>query len=112
MKKIILNLKVFFVNIARIIYSFLFINVGMLFTKLFKVEAITLNEMEVRATCYFEGPPEPTCTEKVSEFVGIDFNNIFLLLVPVALVIFLFVYLYIKRKDKEKETNKDANKEN
>lgn len=112
MKKIILNMKIFLTNIARVIYSFLFINVGMIFTKLFKVEALSLSDMETEVTCYFAGPPEPTLTEKISEFIGIDFSNIFFLLVPIALVIFIFVYLYMKRKDKEKEKNKDVNKEN
>lgn len=107
MKKVILKIKIFLTNIFRIIYSFLFINVGSLFLKFTRANAVTLEEMQTEATCYFTGPTEPTLEEKIVEQLQVDPSKVFILLVPVVLVVLFVIYIRVKNKKDKEDDNKE-----
>lgn len=111
MKKFVLKFKIFLTNIFRIIYSFLFINVGSLFLKLSKVDAVPLNEMvekldDYQVTCYAAPAPGYEVEEKLEQFFS-NSSNVFILLVPVVLIALFIIYIRVKKKKDKKDDNKE-----
>lgn len=95
MKKLILKLKIIMTNISRIIMSFLFVNLGVLFQN--NVQANVQVSME--PTCYVAGP---SVDEKVVSN-SINLQKVFIIVVPIVLVIALVSFIIIKKKKSKKK---------
>lgn len=103
-----LKLKIAFTNIRRIIMSFLFINLAGFFQKNVKgavdrnlINKIDMNSMVV--TCYLAGPTEKVTPMSVlDKIINYCQENVFILLVPIALVILLILFI-IKNIKRNKE---------
>lgn len=114
MKKVLLKFKILLTNVSRIIYSFLFINVGNLFWKISKVDAVTLNEMKEKidsmpVTCYAAPAPGYEIEKNLNIFERFFSNssNVFIVLVPVVLVVLFIIYIRVKKKKDKKDDNKE-----
>ena len=106
MKKLLLNLKIFFTNIYRAIMSFLFVN---LIISAWKVSfgASNLNDADVMCydtvpiteiTCYEAGPP-----------INRTELSVFFIFVPIVILVIAIIGFIVRKKRKKKKD--DANKE-
>lgn len=101
MKKVVLKLKIIMTNIARVIMSFLFVNLGSFFQN-----GVQASQRTIEPTCYIAGH---SVDEKVVSS-SVNLEKVFIIAVPIILVIVLISFVIIKIK-KSKKKEKD-NKEN
>ena len=99
MKK--LKFKILITNIRRIIMSFLFINLGVLFRN--KVSGAVV-------TCYAPIPtkPEISIWDKIVDFCQ---ENVFILLVPLVLIIITIIFATKRIKENKKTTEEGKREE-
>ena len=103
MKKILLRTRIVLTNVSRLIMSFLFINLNFsLANKVFGVSVTDIDSMQI--TCYDAGPSEIVSTNTFT------LKNVFIILVPVAIIIGIIILIVKKKKNKSKEEKKDVKK--